>query len=480
MAVQAQDVRHMSMHERYSLMRQNTGHPHVILHVVSYPADAVPSPAALEKRVSELQAALPMLSARVVGAHTNKPGYVSGDVWPSSSIVHEAPAVRDSVAAYKAAIDTFSASTVVSSRSQAAPMWRVTLFAPDNGEGYLTVAMNHLLIDGLGSTLLLAALTADLDAPSTIQPEAWEKPTTFDDTISTVPTLGFLLPIIFRELLLPKLPRFVQSPFLASDPWPAERAGDSLTCGWDILLLSLTPGLISKVKEAGIVHGIRTLHPLLKMAYCAAMWRVLAKSTLHIGVDTARSERNPALGHATITHNYVSSTSWDATLAGEDRFWARAEELAHAVGPAGVVPGRMTMGLLRHIPDPEVDENAPGFDPQRPTGWEKYFVERTQSGRPYRDSMSLSNLGRVALPPGANDMWWGQTATPFGSAIMVNAIGHEGGVRLSTAFRFIAMTTEEAAEIHAVMARVLKRMAGDGTDMTLAEITADALAKASA
>lgn len=456
------------MHERYSLMRQNTGHPHVILHVVSYPARALPTRAALERRVDELQAALPMLSARVVGAHTTKPGYVPGAAWPASAIVQEAPAVGGSVAAYKAAMDSFTASSVASAP---VPMWRVTLF-PSEEEGYLTLALNHLLIDGRGSTLLLTALTVDLDAPSTLQPEAWETPTRFDDTISTTPSLGFLLPVVFRELVLPRFPRFVQSPFLASDPWPGARPGDPLTCGWDILLLSLPSELIAKTKEAGAARGVSTLHPLLKMAYCAAMWRVFAKTTLHITVDTARSERDEALGHAGITHNYVSSTMWDATLAGGDLFWARTKELAHAVGPAGVLPGRMTMGLLRHVPDPEVDESAPGFDPARPTGWEKYFVERAQSGTPFRDSMAMSNLGRVTLPQGASDAWWGQTATPFGSAIMVNAVGHEGGVRISSAFRLIAADAEQTAAVHATMVRVLERMAREGKDITLAEITA--------
>ncbi len=455
------------MHERYSLMRQNTGHPHVILHIVSYPAGALPSRATLERRVDALQATLPMLSARVVGAHTTKPGYVPGAVWPASAIVHEAPAVPDSMAAYKAAMDAFTASSVADAQ---VPTWRVTRF-PSDTEGYLALALNHLIVDGRGSALLLAALLADLDSPCPVQPEAWDKPTTFDDTIPTTPSLGFLLPIVFRELLLPKLPRFVQTPFLAGDCWPGARPGDPLTCGWDILLLSLQPDLIAKVKAAGTARGIRTLHPLLKMAYCAAMWRVFAKDSLHLTVDTARSERDPALGHAAITHNYVSSTMWDATLGAEDGFWARMRELAHAIGPAGVLPGRMTMGLLRHIPDPEVDEKAPGYDPQRPTGWEKYFVERAQSGRPFRDSMAMSNLGRVKLPPGASDAWWGQTATPFGSAIMANAIGHEGGVRISSAFRLVVTDAEQVKEVHATMLRVFERMTGEGEDITLANIT---------
>ncbi|CAK9780664.1 hypothetical protein CC85DRAFT_264474 [Cutaneotrichosporon oleaginosum] len=473
----AQDVRPMSMHERYSLMRQNAGHPHVILHVVVYPSASMPSTDALERRVAELQAALPMLSARVVGAHSTKPAYVPGVAWPAPAIVHEGVPASCSVAAYKTAMDEFTTKSVASaSTGPEAPMWRIRMFPPgSNGEGYLTLALNHLLIDGRGSTLLLAALTADLGSPSPLQPEPWTAPTTFDATIPTTPSLRFLLPIVFRELLLPKLPRFVQEPFLASDPWPGVRPGDPLTCAWDIHMLSLDPSLISRVKKAGAARGVSTLHPLLKMAYCAAMWRVFnASAPLHIAVETARSERKAALGHAAITHNYVSATMWDATLAGDDMVWARTKELAQAVGPAGVLPGRMTLGLLRHIPDPEVDESAAGFDPKRPTGWEKYFVERAQSGRPFRDSMAMSNLGRIELPPGASDAWWGQTATPFGSAIMVNVVGHEGGVRISSAFRLVVTTTESVGGVHATVRRVLERMgsSSEGEDITLEDITA--------
>lgn len=463
----------VTVHERFSLMRQNTGHPHIIQHVVVYPLHALPSRADIERRVDELQAALPMLSARLIDTATNHPGYVPGDVWPSSSIVHEltfSPSFsseEEGLSVYREVMNAFT-------RSEG-PMWRVTLARPaGEGRGYLLLSINHLLVDGRGSTLLLRALTESLGSPSNVAREDWSTPTRFDDTVSTSPSLPFLLPVVFRELLLPKLPRFIQRPFLTSDPWPSAQPGNPLTCGWDILLLSLPASQVPLLKAAGKAHGVNTLHPLMKVAYIASLWHVFGRGEpLHVAASTARDERNPALGHAGITHNYVSSTEYDATLAPSDRFWARAQELAVKVGPAGVAEGRMTMGLLRHIPDPDVEPSAPGFDASRPTGWEKYFCERATSGTPYRDSVSVSNLGAITLPPGAEDAWWGQTATPFGSAFMTNVIGHEGGVRVSSAFRLITSDKERTGQLHDIMRRVLDRVAEGGTDdMTLTDITA--------
>lgn len=466
----------VTVHERFSLMRQNTGFPHVILHVVAYPRSALPSRGDLEARVDELQAALPMLSARLIDTATTRPGYVPGSEWPASLIMHEATFTPtegedEALKVYRDAMDAFSALD-----SSMNPMWRVTLFTASTGErAYLTFAANHLIVDGRGSTLLLRALTEHLGSPSTVAREDWSTPTRFDDTVSTSPSLPFLVPIVFRELLLPKFPRFMQRPFLSSDPWPSAVPGNPLTRGWDILLLSIPAAQVQPLKDAGRAHGVATLHPLIKMAYLAALWAVCSTPAmpLHVAASTARDERDPSLGHASITHNYVSSTEFDATLAPGDSFWARAQELALKVGPAGVAEGRMTMGLLRHIPDPEVDPSAPDFDPAKPTGWEKYFTERAGSGTPYRDSVSVSNLGPVRLPPGAVDAWWGQSATPFGSALMVNVIGHEGGVRVSSAFRFVATDKERTRALHDSMRRVLERIAADeSNDMTLADITA--------
>lgn len=467
------------MHERYCLMRQNVGYPPIILHIVAYPVAALPSAQDLEARVNELQTALPMLHPRLADPHTNHPSYAQGDAYPASDIVHEttftpvADKDAESIEVYRTAMNSFNSLDPTSN-----PLWRVTLARPadDGDRAYLTLALNHLIADGRGSTLLLRVLTEDLGRPSAVAQEDWATPTRFDDTISISPRVGFLLPIVFRELLLPKFPKFVQRPFLSGDPWPGQQVnGTPLEAEWDILLFSIPAERVGALKAAGKANGVRTLHPLLKMAYTAALWRVFgAGQPLHLAASTARDERDQALGHAPITHNYVSLIDWDVTLAPTDKFWARAREVAKKItSQAGIDEGRMTLGLLKHIPDPDVDASAPDFDPTRPTGWEKYFVERASSSTPFRESVSLSNLGLIKLPPGAIEAWWGQTAT-FGAAIMVNVIGHEGGVRISSAFRIVATDKERTAKLHAVMQQILDRIAAGSVaaDDTVDAVTA--------
>jgi hypothetical protein len=357
-----------------------------------------------------------------------------------------------------------------------APMWAISRVTADCERAYLLIAYNHLIVDGRGTTLLLPAITAD--SIDYIQTEDWETPTRLDDTISLKPSIGFLLPIAFRELFLTKLPYFIQKPFTSADPWPGSAMTRSpLEAPGKLTMVSLDADTVSRLKTSGKAHGIKTLHPLLKIAYVAAMWKVFhstaAATPLRLAVNTARDERKAELGHAAITHNYVSSTEWDAALTGKEQFWDIAREMAHKISsPEGVHEGRMVMGLLSHVPNSDVDPTAPGFDPKKPTGWEDYFVRRASSPTPYRDSLSVSNLGLVALPAGATDLMWGQTASPFGSAYMVNIIGHNNGVRVTSGFREGSVTDlKTTLELQDIYKRIIERMCADG-DMTVEEISA--------
>lgn len=466
----------MGLHERYSLTRQNLGHPHTILHVVTYPAAQLPKLSFMEARVVELQARLPMLHPRFVDTKTNHPGYVAGAVWPANKIVREVtftPAATghdESLALYNAEMLRFSAVDY-----DTEPMWAVTLAsAPGAEHAYLLVAFTHPIIDGRGSSFMLRALTAEnIDY---IETETWEGPKGCDETVSTKPSLGFLLPIVFRELLLPKMPLFIQRPFLSDEPWPADAVkGSVVNSTQDIDLVSIDQDVTTRAKAAGKEHGVATLHPVVKMAWVAALWRVFHKDAkpFHCSAGSARDERNAELGHAAITHNYVSATEWEATLTGDEQFWDVAKQIAYQVSSDhGITEGRMTMGLLAHIPDPDVDPASKDYDPKLPTGWEKYFHGRATSENPYRGSASFSNLGYYALPPGATDAMWGQTASPFGPAYQVSINGHEGGVRLTASFRDGAVTDKQHThDLHAVYLRVMERVAAGESDKTIDEIT---------
>lgn len=428
--------------------------------------------------MADLQARLPMLSARLCDTKTNHPGYVPGSPVPASDIVRDAdfipnaPADEELLEVYRTEMGRFE--KLEFDGPNAAPMWAITRATGASDRGYLLVAFNHLLIDGRGSTFMIKAITAhDIDY---IAKEDWETPTRYDDTISTKASVRFFVPIIFRELLVPKLPTFMQRPFMSSDPWPgAAMKSSPFEVGWNIALSSLSPDQVSKAKSAGKAHSVATLHPILKMAYVAALWRVFhSEDAMRVQVSTARDERKPSLGHAAITHNYVSSTEWDTSMTGSEEFWDLARGMAHKLSSdEGVQEGRMTMGLLAHLPDPDVDPTSPTFNPDLPTGWEQYFTSRASSATPYRDSVSVSNLGLVTLPPGATDAMWGQTASPFGSAYMVNILGHEGGVRLSSTFRDGSVTDKSKTDdLHRVWMKVVERIVNGESDLTIEEITA--------
>lgn len=472
----------VTFHERYSLMRENTGFRHVILWVVTYPAECLPSRAALETRVEELQAAQPILHARVAGADTNKPAYVAGTPWRASRIVQSFQSMYSGTAEDESLQVYREEMARLSSAPGDTPMWAVSVYShPDAARAYVTLGFNHLVIDGRGSSLLLQKLSDGSEIPQ----ETLFSPTRADDTIPMSPTLMFLAPIIFRELLLPKLPHWVQAPFTKDDPWPGHAVDKSpFDVPQDIALLSLSSDETKALKEQGKEHGVKTLHPLLKAAYMVAIWYVHgARGTekeprpteghppLKLGAATARDERKPELGHSALTHNYVTSTEVAEVLSAGLRWWEFVSKLASDLASEkGLQDGRMTISLLGHVPDPYIPVEK--RDPHLPTGWEQYFHSRAASATPYRESLSVSNLGLVPLPTGASDMIWGQTASPYGTAYYANIVGHEGGLRLTTTYRDGSVTdsrhTQQLHEtIHKVLGRIMK---GVEPEMTLEEL----------
>lgn len=449
------------------MMRQNTGRPQIIIHVVTYPIEQLPSREFLEVRIDELQERLPLLHGGVAFERTNRPVYAPGYKFGGFQLVREFESTDSPLELYRAEMERLTEAINAPNDNR---MWNVSRVT-SGSKGYLILSLNHLITDGKGSTLLLQALTCpEADLPKA---EEWTQPTRFDDTVSLSPSLRFLVPVVLRELMLPKMPLFVQSAFTKDDPWPG-KVPTPIGKPWDIILYSIDPDLVHRLKDAGKKHGVKTLHPILKTAYLAAMWRVFtASKATRFSAATARSERKPELGHAAVTHNYVSSTEWDVTLSAEDDVWTRTSEFASKLASdAGLAEARMTMGLLRHVPDPIVDPTAPDYDPSRPTGWEKFFLERAESPVPFRCSLDVSNLGKVDLPPGAEDVFWGQTATPFGGALHVNVVGHGGGVRITNTWvEGSACTRRQVEEVLEVYGRMLERMAG-GEVLSIAEVSA--------
>ncbi|KAL1406468.1 hypothetical protein Q8F55_008167 [Vanrija albida] len=481
----------MTLHERFSLTRQTIGHPTIITAALSYPsAAAAPSASYLRARIATLQAHFPLLYAQLHDVETRAPYFLPRDAaWPADAIFAEAPLESDADDELDAAI-TQELYRFERADLWAGPLWSVRLLTAASGRVYLVLSTMHTIIDGRGTQLLLLALAGQ---PEQLPTEAWNDTKRADDTINIKPSLGFLLPVAWRELVFPKLPGILQSvlsytPLRGTSPvWPlVEAAADApkkpspIDCQSVTRFVSLEPALLTALKDKGKAAGVMTLHPLLEAAVFAAMWATLgpadASETFWVEVSTPRSERSEALGHGFCMGNYVSSQPFTSGLKPADKYW----DLARAVSAfnkseSGITSGRMQMGLLLHVPDPEPAPTAEHPD-RKITGWETFFTTKARGANPYTSSACLSNLGFTELPPGAESVGWAQSADALSSALSISAIGSAGGLRVATSWKEGAIVDEKTLlALHDVFERVLRRVvAGDDTEaLTLAQVTAE-------
>ncbi|TXT15969.1 hypothetical protein VHUM_00472 [Vanrija humicola] len=461
------------------LVRQNAGRPQGLIHVVTYPEDALPSREFLEERVMALQERLPMLYSRVINRHTNRPGYALNDApWPANDILTEGfyssgpgseleqatSVLRDQLARFEAR------------DFDKEPMWSVSRIVggPMDDSAYLVVCVAYVMADTRAAERLTKALTApNIDY---IAPEPWNTATRFDDTFSLRPSARFIAPIFYREIVLPRLPKSVQAKLRKEDPWPGTNVDRSpLVCGSGILAASVPPTTVARLREQAKRHHVASLHAVYKMAFTSAIWGVFLSDEVEpkrIIAATARDDRRTELGHSAMLHNYVQSPEYDTKVSGGQSFWASARQLSDYLrAGTTAAEARMTLGLLTQIPDPDVDAASADFDPAAPTGWERFFIQRAASATPFRNSYAITNTGYTELPAGATDQLWGQSPSPFAPVFNLNLFEHEGGVRMTAVFcEGAAVTMEETRMLLATWELILHRIAESAGNTTIAEL----------
>ena len=360
------------------------------------------------------------------------------------------------------------------------PLWRTSTYTSPTelGPAYLTVTADHALVDGRGLQLLvLALLCSDI---AHLPSETLSDVAVFEDTIDIRPSYTHLVPAIWRQLLLPLLPHLVQNVFRNPPAWPSDefKVGPTKVSGGKSLI-DIEIDLVNRLKAVGKHRGVQTLHPIVKVAYLFATWSVFGRkhgdkaTPFLLDSTTPRSERSPKLGHGYCTGNYVSSFSHHASFTESNDFWVEAVKVAtNLTSASGQRFALGQMGLLAYLPDPDPATNTlePG-----PTGWENYFYALSEGLKPFMASISVSNLGYVNLPDGADDLIWSQGSSPFGPAIAANVIGHERGIRIVAVWREgSAVTRKQVDEMHRVYRKILERLTDDTwRETTLGILVAD-------
>ncbi|KAK8858822.1 hypothetical protein IAR55_003052 [Kwoniella newhampshirensis] len=468
----------LSLHERYSLARRLCGSPPNVSMIVAYPsASSLPSITFLEKRILELQEHFPTLDTRVDDERTIKPRITIRDqLWSPSDILGDGtyePVEQDEEEQITRLLNTERRDAASEDFDfETEPLWKVTRYVhptkPDSATAYISMVTDHVLIDGRGLLLLVSALLAD--DISALPYEKRENVRALENTIDVKPSIRYLLPIVFEKLLLPKLPAFIQNYFHTTPCWPGkEFRGVRSQVDSATSILFLPSDLVSSVKSTAKAHGVKTLHPIIEAAYAAAIWTVwrYTISPFKFIAATPRSERDPSLGHAYCTGNYVSENRITLDLHATDDFWIIAQRIANDLNDPNVRRNdRMAIGMISFIPDGLVVSDKP--DPHKPTKWEEFLLEDTSDDKPFEESISVSNVGYARLPPRATDMVWAQTSSRLGPPLAINAVGHEGGMRLTTLFREgTVVIEEEVKEMERVVKDIMEKIARGQQNMTL-------------
>jgi len=402
-----------------------------------------------------------LLGAEVRDSRTRTPYFAfPARPWTPSDILHELPksdSDRDDVLP--------RAIRKIETEKEDRPLWQVVRYVPETEleEGYLAISAQHELMDGGGLLRLVQCLIYD-DIPSL---PAAEK---FDTALGMQgaeykPSLGFLLPIIYREKVIPALPTWLSTYLRPSPTWPANIDEHPSTAPWDFSVLSIDPTTVKAISATGKRKGVKTLHPVLKVAYLQAMREVYGPSSpgcVFVG-ESPRNERsnNPGDGHSYLAGNYVSAASW--TLPSTGDFWEWCNTYSTYLSTTGISDGRQSIGLLSYLPDP--DPPAKSDDPRRSTGWEDDYLTKFENRtNTYSQSLSFSNLGRVSLAKasGAVDLVWGFPGSPFAPPLSLAVVGHEAGLRIYTTWREgCPVTGESVGEVELAFKRIIEEHAED-------------------
>ena len=441
------------------------GKPSLVTYVAVYPSSAtMPSKERIVKRAEALVETYPLLKACVRDAKTTTPkwGILSADTLGRvASLVKDVRiqevedlgtrATENPQANIPRTLQNIFNRELQDKQSVKVAsggfLWRVVRYlgdpdatgTPDHRPAYIALTCNHVISDGRSGQRLLEALLSDTELESTK-----EKPKiapSMQDTINCRPSLGFMLHQVWYEVIVPKLPRFVSRKLRMKPCWPAAplfgghvqdlEQGDQLA----IDHIHLPADSLKQLKERGKANGVNTLHPTLQIAAAVALWIIVSDGTqafdrsgrhshpLRFDHATAASHRQSDLGHPDITGNYVGHLESSCAGDGDIDFWQTVRDYAAWLhSPATRRRGCQFMGSLRYIPDGIKDLSEGSLTP---TGWESFFLERTQ--REPSDSFTSSNLGFYTLPPGSIRLAWPQTPIP-GSPIQINIIGHTTGL----------------------------------------------------
>lgn len=500
------DSRAVSLHERFAYITIIARQAHVITYLYRYPLDELPTAEYLHSAVNRAQRDVHHLWAEVVDGETPRPAIRlrPEGPWPPAEVVRDdmyAAQRRDGeevkVELVEARLLESEIRRMQARAAEGGPAWQVTRYLPTTGEpgphggaepcgsesgaesgnpfttpvdhaaaasSYVAISFFHHIIDGsAGLNLSLSLLSGTHLIPS------YGLAPRMEDLVRLSPSLPYLAKEAYRELLVPALPSLLRARLSGAQCWPDERVkGNPSTFPEAQETIHLPTSWAAAVKRVGKARGVSTVHPILEAAFVFAMRDVLGTS-MPIDVSTPVNDRDssnpacpPTAGVMVSALHKVNpplpvptpsgSTDKASSVSDLPAFWATAQGTAkHHASRSARKESRYHIGVLALVPNPKSFSSPHTDNPLRytKTGWEDFFWSTLERPAPYRDSLVISNLGRIErLPPGCGGMRWTQSAAPFISPLCMQVVGHEAGLEICAAFREgCAVSREEARRI---------------------------------
>jgi hypothetical protein len=429
------------LHERYSLARAQTGFPVIVSVVAKLDYDSqVDFTSRLEKRIDTLLANFPLLSAGVTDDRCSRPRfYRSGDAnsFTSSRVLltreyegckgDNNDDDRREVASILASELSECGEGGDALSALRGPMWRVVMrYHSTKRHCWLSLSINHVMTDGRGTANLFQLLLQD-DITKYLPPTPLlDLPPTSDAVFNMSPSLRFLVPVVWKELVLPRLPTFIRVRLQETPSWPGNRplAASPHASAPLLDVLLLDGDTVRNLKSTATSRGIKTITPLIHTAALVAVYSMAGQERgLSFSSGTPMSTRNQAGPDATfVTGNYVSMASWHATPCPSTAIWPLARHYASLLTSSVVrQEGNWTFGMLSYIPDTMKDPQASNEIAQY------FFSTKMTSDTPYSNSFSLSNLGLIdAAGVKARYVAWAQSASPIGAPFTIDVCGYGG------------------------------------------------------
>ncbi|TPX13601.1 uncharacterized protein E0L32_006072 [Thyridium curvatum] len=474
--------------EEFIIANRNIGSSSTVSILLTFSSPSSLDSVRVTQRITEVQQLWPLLSITIADHRTPNPKirYHSRS-WDVGRILYRetynatpSNPNRERDWVYDKALRLAQTKTA----SDSDPLWRVALFYatsdPENHRVYLSLAIDHLLIDGRGAVKLAKALvTSDIsDLPKediTVYKAMHGK------DYSGFPPLSFIIHSIFSMMVAPRLPNFIQRPMGYIPAWPRKITQPTIDSPWKSSILDIPSSLMQELKVIGKHHGIATLNPTLHTAWVLALWAVFIpekkRKRLCIKDTSVKDIRDISQGDSYCLGTHSSTYLWSSgRMNSQSRFWELAKSYRAASMDSKMVSNsHKIMQLVVKLKNREMkpercryrSPNAttlPAGDKRAYTRFEEGGLRKINSTSPYGGTSGIwSNLSYVPLPEGAIDMLFGVSGNDLCAAFNTCVLGHEGGVRLVNAFSDgAAMTLAGVKKAEELFVRILGEIAAEG------------------